>query len=459
MLLTNANSGLSGLKSGVRQPAVAGSFYPDEPDALGNMVQSYLDAAATTSVSPKAIIAPHAGYRYSGPIAASAYASLLVRKSEIRRVVLLGPAHCVYVKGLALAAASRFASPLGEVALDLAAIRRLEAFPQVCVLDEAHAQEHSLEVHLPFLQCVLDEFLLLPMLVGEASAAEVSEVLEALWGGDETLIVVSSDLSHYHDYETALRIDQRTSRAIQALRADEIGPHEACGCRPLHGLLNIARQRGMSVALLDLRNSGDTAGARDRVVGYGAYALCLPENDSFSAAEQESLRKIARESIEQGFTRQQALVPEKGQYPAKLAARHAAFVSLSLGGKLRGCMGSLQATAPLVEGIAQSAFKAAFHDPRFRPLTRDEFSQTELGISILMRRRPLAFASEAELLQQLRPGTDGLVIEKGQRSATFLPVVWETLAQPQDFLAQLKAKAGMGPEVPDKAWCYATESF
>ncbi len=257
----------------VRQPAVAGMFYPSDPGELEEAVGDYLAAAATDGPAPKAIIAPHAGYIYSGPVAASAYALLRPAKSRIRRVVLIGPAHRTPFMGLALPSADRFATPLGEVLVDRDAVAQIADLPQVSVIGDAHGREHSIEVHLPFLQAVLDDFTLLPLVVGGASAAQVAEVLDTLWGGDETLIVISSDLSHYHDYQTAQRLDSATSRAIESLRPEDIGSDHACGSVPVGGLLTVARRRGLAARTLDLRNSGDTAGPRAEVVGYGAYAF------------------------------------------------------------------------------------------------------------------------------------------------------------------------------------------
>jgi AmmeMemoRadiSam system protein B len=256
-----------------RTPAVAGLFYPADAQELRATVRGLLAAAAATPPTPKAIIAPHAGYVYSGPIAASVYARLIPARDRIRRVVLLGPAHRVAFEGLAVSAAAAFTTPLGDIPVDTVAVERLLALPQVRVLDQAHRGEHSLEVQLPFLQEVLVDFTLVPLVVGDATPEEVSEVIEALWGGDETLVVISSDLSHYHDYATARRLDAATSRAIESLRPQDIGYEDACGRIPVNGLLLSARGHGLRAQLLDLRNSGDTAGTRDRVVGYGAYAF------------------------------------------------------------------------------------------------------------------------------------------------------------------------------------------
>ncbi|MCW9058297.1 MAG: AmmeMemoRadiSam system protein B [Gammaproteobacteria bacterium] len=257
----------------IRNPAVAGMFYPGEAGELHRQVQGYLREAASAPHNPKAIIVPHAGYIYSGPVAATAYASLVPRRGRIERVVLLGPSHRVPLEGMAVSSVEFFATPLGDIPIDREAVKHLLTLPQVKVMDEAHLLEHSLEVQLPFLQEILGEFRLIPLVVGDSSPDEVAEVLELLWGGEETLLVISSDLSHYQDYETARRLDRATSDAIEALAPQRIHYDDACGRNPVNGLLLAARRRGLHASTLDLRNSGDTAGPRDRVVGYGAYVF------------------------------------------------------------------------------------------------------------------------------------------------------------------------------------------
>jgi AmmeMemoRadiSam system protein B len=263
----------------VRPAAVAGSFYPGDAAALAAEIAAYLaDAASQARVAPvpKAIIAPHAGYMYSGPVAGAIYARLAPLRGKVSRVVLAGPAHRVYVTGAAIPSADAFDSPLGPVQLDRAALARLAQLPFVEVSDRAHALEHSLEVHVPFLQAVLGEFSLVPIVVGDASPAEVGEMLDVLWGGPETLVVVSSDMSHYHPYDVARACDRDTAQAI--LRLDShLVPEDACGAAPINGLLALARRRKLAPELVDLRNSGDTAGDRHRVVGYGAFAFVEPE--------------------------------------------------------------------------------------------------------------------------------------------------------------------------------------
>ncbi len=256
-----------------RQPAVAGSFYPADPQQLHSMLTQYLNDAETDEKVPKAIIAPHAGYIYSGPIAATAYARLKKARDRITRVVLIGPSHRVAFRGLAVSRAETFTTPLGPILVDQKAVETIVQLPFVEYIEQAHTYEHSLEVHLPFLQEMLGDFKIVPIVAGDASPEQVSQVLAALWGGDETLIVISSDLSHYHAYATAQQLDKATSLAIENLQYEELAPESACGKVPVSGLLRLAREKSLSVKTIDLRNSGDTAGDRDSVVGYGAYVI------------------------------------------------------------------------------------------------------------------------------------------------------------------------------------------
>ncbi len=258
----------------IRNPSVAGLFYPSDPRALREEVKGFLaDARGVASAPPKALVAPHAGYVYSGPVAGSAYAQLEPIRDRIERVVMAGPSHRVPFRGIAYSSAERFRTPLGEVEADLAAYPAIADLPQVRHFEAPFEGEHCLEVQLPFLQVLLPQFRVVPLLVGDAETKEVAAVLDRLWGGDETLIVISSDLSHYFDYPTARRLDSDTSRAIERLAPEEIGDDQACGRIPLKGLLAAAKRRGLKALTLDLRNSGDTAGPRHQVVGYGAYAL------------------------------------------------------------------------------------------------------------------------------------------------------------------------------------------
>jgi AmmeMemoRadiSam system protein B len=257
----------------VRPPAVAGVFYPAGAAELEAAIAAFLPGDATPGPAPKAIVAPHAGYVYSGPIAGSAYARVLPANGRITRVVVLGPAHRTPGAGIAASGADAFATPLGKLAVDTRTRDALVEEGLVAIRDDAHAAEHSLEVQLPFLQVCLGDVTVLPLAVGQVAPDRVAEVLDRVWDGEETLIVVSTDLSHYHDHATATDLDRRTAEAVVARRPDRLGRGDACGVIPLQGLLAAANERALGVELLDLRTSADTAGGPDRVVGYGAFAV------------------------------------------------------------------------------------------------------------------------------------------------------------------------------------------
>lgn len=255
----------------IRQAAVAGSFYPADPHKLQNMVRNFLVDAKEDLPIPKAIIAPHAGYIYSGSIAANAYACLAKICSTINRVVLVGASHHVYFKAIAASGADYFVTPLGQIKVDQDAIAKVAALADVQIFNQAHLAEHSLEVQLPFLQILLKNFSIVPLLAGATTPQQIAKTIEVLWGGIETLIVVSSDLSHYYDYKTAQKLDKQTAQAIIDLNPRDIQEEQACGSLPIKGLLEVAIKKHLKAKIIDLRNSGDTSGTKDQVVGYGAF--------------------------------------------------------------------------------------------------------------------------------------------------------------------------------------------
>ena len=429
-----------------RPAAVAGMFYPEDARELAEQVAAYLDRTKEEPQAPgfpKALIVPHAGYVYSGPVAASAYDLLRPARGIVRRVVMLGPCHRVPVRGLALPRASAFLTPLGRVPVDSEALGSIHDLPQVVESAATHAEEHALEVQLPFLQRVLGDFSLVPLVVGDADPAEVAEVLDRLWGGAETLIVISSDLSHYHAYDRAREIDGATVRAILDFDAG-ITHDQACGATPVSGLLIAARRRNLATRLLDCRNSGDTAGDRRRVVGYASFALGH-EGGTYEAEHGRTLLRIARVSIAGALGAGFAGAPEADE--TWLRESRATFVTLKQGEKLRGCVGALEARRPLAEDIAANARAAAFEDSRFEPLTLEEFARTGIEVSLLSTPKTLAFDDHADLLGKLRPGVDGVILEHVEegRRGTFLPQVWEDLSDPEQFIAHLKRKAGLAP--------------
>lgn len=446
----------------VRAPNVAGMFYPGDPEALAHQVDGFLAAAPDEPMPFKAIVAPHAGYPYSGPIAGTAYASVRHLADRVRRVVLLGPAHRFGFQGVAAPSADALATPLGTVSVDRAAIASILAIAGVEVLDQAFAGEHSLEVHLPFLQRVFPEARVVPLVVGDARPDLVAAVLERLWGGPETLIVISSDLSHYQAYDRARALDLSTSQAIEALEVQKLRGDFACGFMPLSGLLVRAMALDLRATTLDLRNSGDTAGGRDQVVGYGAYGFEYAASARLSDAHRARLLELARETLRAAASTGQPPEIDESGLPLALRAVRRTFVTLTQAGQLRGCIGTLMATTPLARDIVANTIRAATQDPRFGPMTADEVDRTDVSISILSHPRPIAFKGEADLLEQLRPEVDGLIIVDNGRQALFLPKVWHDLPMPSQFLGHLKQKAGLNPRDASptlRAFRFTTETF
>ncbi|MBK7062589.1 MAG: AmmeMemoRadiSam system protein B [Rubrivivax sp.] len=475
----------------IRRAAVAGRFYPDTARALQAAVVAHLGHAATPDHAlhgtPKLLVVPHAGYVYSGDVAASAYALLTPLRGRVRRVVLLAPTHLVAVRGLVVPTVDAFETPLGRVTVDHDALALIASLPQVGVSDQAHALEHAIEVQLPFLQIVLgNAFSLVPLAVGDAQPHEVDAVIERLWGDDETLIVISTDLSHYRPYEQACELDRQTVLRILNF-ADDLRGDEACGARSLNGALRAARRHGLRPQLLDMRNSADTAGTDpDRVVGYGAIVFeaapegpdPTPDGDTDDAAGSfaadrdlefgPALLATARAEIAKTLLLP-ALTPEPT--PATTPAAHpalalpgASFVTLhDAQGRLRGCVGHLAAHCPLGDDVRANAHAAAFTDPRFSALSAAEWPGLRIEVSVL---GPLERLSAAATLDQaaaaLRPGVDGVALRWRRRHGTFLPQVWSVLQQPQEFLQALLRKARLPPEFwagDIELWRFPVSSF
>ena len=430
----------------VRPQAVAGMFYPGEPGTLRQDLQRLLAAvppAADPKRWPKAVVVPHAGYVYSGASAAHAYAQLAPARGTATRVVLLGPVHRVPVRGLALPGAAAFQTPLGLVRVDLEAAAAIASLPQVVISARVHEQEHSLEVQLPFIQQVLGDVRVLPLAVGDATPQQVAQVIEALWGGPETVIVISSDLSHYHPYDTARAIDAQTVQKMLRGESD-IDHRQACGATPVNGLLLAAPRHGLKPRLLALCNSGDTAGDRNRVVGYAS--LAFEEGGATGDALPPEAGNTLVLTATAAIARAVGMSARADTSAAWLQRQGATFVTLKKADQLRGCIGSLQAHRPLLQDVEHNAVAAAMHDPRFPELARDELHGLRVEVSLLSAATAMQFSGEADALAQLRPGVDGLIFHWQGRRSTFLPQVWEELAEPRLFLSHLKRKAGLAPD-------------
>ncbi|MBF0346664.1 MAG: AmmeMemoRadiSam system protein B [Magnetococcales bacterium] len=443
----------------IREPAVAGTFYPKDPQALRAMIHMFLDQVPSPSEGePLAMVLPHAGYVYSGLTAAHGYRCLNAAPAHRpRRVFLLSPSHRVYQEGISVGNYSAFATPLGEVPVDHDLVASLAALPDVTTDPASHQKEHALEVHLPFLQETLVHIRLVPIVFGEISGGHLADIVARFWTPGD-LVIVSSDLSHYHPYDQAKRLDAQCHEAVLSGNPRTMAQCEACGNTGMAALLELGRRQRWHAKLLDYRNSGDTAGDKSRVVGYASYAFhpgnaavevvttagaSMEENTEGAILEQ--LPSLARAHLEAflagtpgGINREQLM-----QTHASLARQGACFVTLTKKGRLRGCIGSLQAHRSLLDDLMDNSVAAAIRDTRFRPLVRKELDEVAVEVSILTPAVRLVYEGTQDLLEKLQPGVHGVILFHAGRRATFLPQVWEQLPDPQTFLTHLCQKAGL----------------
>ena len=445
----------------IRKAVVAGQFYPSDRAQLTQMIESLTRQAQQTKIDTprqgvlKALILPHAGYVYSGLTAA--HASHLLSENQFDKVILLGPDHRVGFSNGAITDAEAYQTPLGRIKLhkDAADLLQTDLFQTVPASDRT---EHSLEVVLPFLQYYLKEFELVPIVSGRGDIKDMATAINARLDL-KTLLVVSSDLSHFLSYDLAVAYDKETLKMITRLKPDPLLQRDnaACGVVPIAVLLHLASQHGWRPQLLHYSNSGDTAGDHKRVVGYAAIAFYggSPMNATDAKKNNETLTfrddqgqalvKLARQTIAARLGKK-APLPESAATALEakeLKSRRGTFVTLTIDGRLRGCIGSLSATESVVDGIKRNAVSAAFGDPRFNKLQPAELDKTDIEVSILTEPQPLAYKDGADLIAKLRPDIDGLIIRKGMASATFLPQVWEQLPDPKAFLSHLCSKAGL----------------
>lgn len=436
-----------------RNPAVAGLFYAAGPQNLDSEVSHYLQAGGGSYDSlPKILIVPHAGYRYSAPAAARAYRPLTDFAEEVKTVILLGPSHRVPVDGAALAAVDYFATPLGRVPVDREKVKALAAKPGFAVNNAAHKDEHSLEVQLPFLQKVLKNFKIVPVVYGRADAQTMAEALAPLLREKGTLLVVSADLSHYYPYDEAKAMDGETDARINSGNAD-IDSHHSCGAGGINTALLLAKDMNLRPETLALINSGDTSGEKESVVGYGAWsfeAAGTLERETaaladYAAAYGQDLLKIARVGLEEAVLHDRVYTPVRDDYPDALFDKGASFVTLEKNGSLRGCIGSLYPRRSAAADVAANAYAAAREDGRFAPVEAGELAQIKISVSLLTDFEAVDYRDEEDLLKRIKAGADGLVIRDGRRQGLFLPAVWEQLPDKKEFLNNLKLKAGMSP--------------
>ncbi len=443
-----------------RNPVVAGLFYPSDAQSLSEDIDNYLKTENRISnYQPQILIVPHAGYQYSATAAAKAYASLRNFSDKIRNVILVGPSHRVAFDGIAAPSVDYFKTPLGSIALNREIVQEMHNSFGIKILDKAHAQEHSLEVQLPFLQKVLKKFKIIPLVYGNVSSEKLAEVLNPYLHREDTVIVISADLSHYYDYETAKALDKITADLVARNEAD-IDEHQSCGAIGINAALILAKENNFRPEMLDMINSGDTAGDKDSVVGYGAWRFEKKQGEEpqtelekevanlklFSENYGETLLNIAEQSVSKAVIEHHKYSPSRDDYDDVLFDKGAAFVTLTdKNGELRGCIGTIVPNQGIAKDVASNAYRAAIEDSRFHPVSETELEGLNISISLLSGFERIRYMDEADLLTKINQVVDGIIIRDGNRQGVFLPSVWQQLPEKQEFLNNLKVKAGISP--------------
>lgn len=481
----------------VREPAVAGLFYPADAKRLAATLDKLLASVETQSPGKlRALVCPHAGYEYSGPIAAHSYKQLAGR--DVRTVLLMAPSHYALFDGVSVLDADAYRTPLGLVPVspksaELAKVKPFRLEPRGGVRrppwsgqspkpagaredDTPETWEHSGEVQVPFLQKSLSNFSLVSLVFGQVEPREVAEVLSKHLD-DQTVLIASSDLSHYHPYDEAKALDTGCVKAICDLDLPKLKGAEACGIGPIQTVVHLAKMKGWQTRLLDYRNSGDTAGDKSGVVGYAAIAFFEPESAAqskprspeaapaaqFNDAERKQLLTLARRALEASVKTGILPEPDVKEFPPSFALPKGSFVTLTKHGQLRGCIGNITPRLPLYQAILENARAAALNDYRFEPVKPAELGELEIEVSVLTEPKPLSFTSPDDLLAKLRPNVDGVMLKLGFQSATFLPQVWEKIPDKVAFLDQLALKAGASRgawrESGTKVEVYQVEAF
>ncbi len=445
----------------LRRAAVADRFYTGNPAKLRVEIEQYLTAGKKLKEHPQIIISPHAGFVFSGPVAGIGFATI---DKNVKKVILIGPSHQKYFSGISIPEVDAYETPFGNIPLDKKDIKKLRANSLVNAHADAHDQEHCLEVQLPFLQVILSDFTIIPIIVGNVKkTADIADLIHPLID-KKTLVVISSDFSHYHSHNDAKNIDKRSLETI--LEGNPAGFLDACGETPIRIAMQLALRMNLKPKLLDARNSFETApqhGAGDRVVGY-ASLVYLPDKNGSSAEkvpeegttsdnntqpqnelfddDKSFMLTLARNALNQAVKGENP--PEPKDIPAVMQQNCGCFVTLTRQGNLRGCIGYIEGIKPLYQAIIDNAKNAALSDPRFPNVTPDELKNIKVEVSVLTPPEPFTYNDPDELLSKITPGVDGIILKKGMRQSTFLPQVWDQLPDKVNFLEHLAMKAGMG---------------
>ncbi|MBE6467525.1 MAG: AmmeMemoRadiSam system protein B [Alphaproteobacteria bacterium] len=442
----------------IREAAVAGVFYPADTYQLNSDINGYIEHISNeNSGKPKILIVPHAGYKYSAQVAASAFKKIQPFKNKFKKIFLLGPSHRVRVNGVALAMEKSFRTPLGIVKTDLSIANQLDQTSTFYFNSNAHRKEHSLEVIIPFLQKTLDNFQIIPMVYGSVNPEDVARILQPHLEREDSLLIISADLSHYLDYTTAQQEDKKTAEKIK--KGEPLLEHQSCGATGINTAMILAKDFALVPHLLDMANSGDTAGDKDRVVGYGAWAfeedkqpetldsIELEEKNlhNFTRHNKDAILKIVKTALYEAVMNNNTYSPKREDFDNVMFNKGATFVTLEKNNKLRGCIGSILPVNAVADDLAKNTILAALNDSRFKPVSKKELPKITYKISFLTSFVPIKFSSYDDLLTKIEPYIDGILIKDGKRQGIYLPSVWELISDKHEFMNQLKIKAGLSP--------------
>lgn len=424
-----------------RHSAVAGRFFPGEADELARTVADCLAHGTPAASPPKAIISPHAGYPFSGRLAGMAWRATATARPA--RIAILSPSHQHAFTGIALPSQDRYAMPGFDLRLDTAARDLLISSDLAHVEDAAHDREHGVETQLPFHHQVHPDTPVVPLVIGRAPDEQVAQAVDALAAMGDTLFVLSSDLSHFLTLQDARKHDATTARLIETAKPRDLTGAHACGAAAIRGFLLSDHGQGSRLLRLAMANSAAITRDETRTVGYGAWALFGVTDDILLPDHRAALLKTARQALTSRITKGKPPHLDTDSFAQPLRTHGAAFVTLQKDGKLRGCIGSLTAHQPLIADVVENTQKSATEDPRFPPVTAEELDRITLKIAVLSPSEPMPVTDEADLLSKVHPGRDGLILSDKGRRGVFLPMVWDSLPEPQEFLAALKQKAGL----------------
>lgn len=425
----------------IKKPSVAGQFYTADKDELAASIESFVvNSQKDCSYESRAVIVPHAGHMYSGALAARGYQYL---KRNIETLIIFAPAHRYAVETFAVPTDDAWQIPTGELKINKEMVKEIQNMGgEYC--DEAFLNEHSIEVQLPFIKQFMPETLIVPVLIGGSSYHDISAVIKKYWDNEKVGFVISSDLSHFRNKQEASRIDNATADMIENLIADNMMPEQACGYKAICGLIDFAKEKGFSLMRVGMTDSSEKSGDTTSVVGYGSWYLA--EQDKCEYLKEyfaETLLNLCKVSIKSQIEKVNVKVEN---YPRALETKTACFVTLNIEENLRGCIGSIIAVEPLIVNICKNARNAAFNDPRFTPVQANELEKISISVSLLSHPVRMCFKDENDLLEQLKPGVDGLIIKDAGRQAVYLPEVWHQLPEKEQFLNSLKQKAGLAPD-------------